>query len=179
MSPLSDDSERRRRQLSNLRPHPQNLEPGAGAWAPGASPHLKHGLRSRTSSADVLDPVLDVVLEDLEAKVPVRDEHGDVPAWLREACWAAAVKKLRVVRCARFLAQHRDVDERGRWRPENAELVKATDAYERSLAGLAMTVTSHMRAGADRARASLAEAMSEADPERRRRLYREAGLDDD
>lgn len=140
--------------LANLRRgNVDTLVPGAGPkFEPGASPQLKHGLRSRNPAADVIDPVLDVVLEELEARVPIRDEHGDVVPWLRELAWTAAIKKLQVIRCARFIAQHGDVDEQGRHRPENAALTKAADSYERSLGLLAMTVTSRARVGLDVAR---------------------------
>ncbi len=122
----------------------------AGAWRPGATPHLGSGLYSRSKQPpDVIDPILDAVLEDLEAKVPVRDEHGDVPQWLREMAWSAAIAKLQVTRCARYLAQYGEVDERGRWRPENEGLSKANERYQRALERLAMTVGSHARAGLD------------------------------
>jgi hypothetical protein len=175
--PLSNDPVRRERQLANLRPRPANLKPGAGQWEPGHAPVLTHGLRSRRPSQDVMDPMLDQVIEDLEAKVPVRDKAGDVPAWLREECWAAGIKKLQVIRCARYLAQRGETDGRGNLRPENEGLVEATEAYERSLDRLAMTVGAHMRAGADLARTvDAATAMSEPDPERRARLLRRGWL---
>ena len=122
--------------------------------------------------------MLDSVIEDLASRVPVRDENDDVPAWLREMAWSAAVKKLIVIRCARYLAQHGETDERGRWRPENDGLRKATESYERALERLAMTVPSHARAGLDFQRTvDLATAMSEPDDERRVELMREAGVD--
>jgi hypothetical protein len=126
-----------------------------------------------------MDPLLDQVIEDLEARVPVRDRYGDVPAWLREECWAAGIKKLQVIRCARYLAQRaarRMVAATCGRRTRGCE---ATEAYERSLDRLAMTVGAHMRAGADLARTiDVATAMSEPDPERCERLLREAGLGD-
>ena len=164
--------------LGNLRPNPAKLVPGAGQWQPGSAPALKSGLRSRKPSADVIDPVLDTVIEDLEGKVPVRDEQGNVPPWLREMACPAAIAKLQVIRCSRFLAQHGEVDERGRLRPEVEGLSKVKDRYQRSLERLAMTVPSHMRSGLDAARTiDLASAMSEPDPERRAQLLAEAGLD--
>lgn len=145
--------------LANLkRGNVDTLVPGAGPkFEPGASPQLRHGLRTRNPSVDVMDPVLDVVLEELEARVPIRDEHGDVVVWLRELAWSAAIKKLQVVRCARFIAQHGDVDEKGRRRPENDALTKAAESYERSLDRLAMTVTSRARVGLDVARTAQAQ----------------------
>jgi hypothetical protein len=75
----------------------------------------------------------------------VRDERGEVPSWLREMAWAAAIAKLQVIRCSRFLAQHGDVDPQGRLRSEVEALSKTNDRYQRSLERLAMTVPSHMR----------------------------------
>jgi hypothetical protein len=160
-----------------------NLKPGAGRWREGASPALKHGLRSRIPSAEVLDPVLDEVERDLAAKVPDRDASGDVPLWNREMLWSLAVAKLQVIRCARFLAQHGEVDERGRFRPENDGLRKANESYQRSLERMAMTVPSRARTGADIARGldpatALSAAAREPDPELRRALLVRADLID-
>jgi hypothetical protein len=164
--------------LANLRPNPDKLVPGAGAWRPGVAPHLEHGLRSRDPSPEVIDPVLDLVLDDLETKVPIRDEHGQVPPWLREMAWSAAIAKLQVIRCSRYLAQHGDTDAQGRLRPEVEALSKTNDRYQRSLERLAMTVPSHMRSGLDAARTvDSASAMSAPDDKRRVELLREAGLD--
>jgi hypothetical protein len=176
MSPTSSDPEKRRRQLENL----PNLrgEPTPGSWMPGGAPALKSGLRSRNPPAEVIDPILDAVIDDLEAKVPVRDEHGQVPAWLREMAWSAAIAKLQVIRCSRYLAQYGDTDAQGRLRPEVEALSKTNDRYQRSLERLAMTVPSHMRSGLDAARTiDLASALSEPDPERRKQLLAEAGID--
>jgi len=150
MSPLSDDPDLRAKQLANL----PNLrgEATAASYQPGASPNLRHGLRSRHPSQDVMDPALDAVIVDLEAKTEIRDASGEIPGWVSELCWTAGVKKLRVIRCSRFLAQHGDTDQHGKWRPENAELVKVADAYERSLERLAMTVASRAATGLNLAR---------------------------
>jgi hypothetical protein len=115
------------------------------------------------------------VIEDLEAKVPVRDEHGQSRRDLREMAWSVAIAKLQVIRCSRFLAKHGDVDPQGRLRPEVEALSKTNDRYQRSLERLAMTVPSHMRSRVDAARAiDLASAMCEEDPTRRAELLREA-----
>jgi hypothetical protein len=151
--PLSRDPAKRRKQLRNL----PNLrgEPTAASWKPGQpSPYLKHGLRSRkTQPPEVIDPILDGVLADLETKVPIRDEQGEVPAWLREMAWSAAISKLQAIRCTRYLAQHGETDERGRYRPENEGLRKANESHQRALDRLAMTVGSYAAAGLDLARA--------------------------
>ena len=79
----------------------------------------------------------------------MRDERGEVPSWLREMAWAAAIAKLQVIRCSRFLAQHGDVDPQGRLRSEVEALSKTNDRYQRSLERLAMTVPSHVRSRVD------------------------------
>jgi len=165
--PLSSDPDKRARQLANLRP-------GAGGWAPGATSALKSGLRSRAPSPAVIDPILDQVLEALEARVPIRDERGEIPSWLREQAWATAIKKLQVLRCAQWLALNGDTDAHGRLRPENDGLVRATEGFERSLERMAMTVKSHLSAGLTlRRTVDLASAMSHPDADERKRLLRE------
>lgn len=157
-----------------------NLRPGAGAWRPGASPHLKHGLDTRRPSAEALDPALDAVIAELQPGLPapLLDEAGEVAAWARETVWSLAVLKLIVLRASRYIAQHGEVDDRGRLRPELEGLRKATESYRRALDGEAMTLRSRLRAELDNTRrASVAQAMSEPDPVRRRALYREAGLE--
>jgi hypothetical protein len=62
VSPLSPDPEKRDRQLANLRP-------GAGAWREGATPHLRHGLRSRRPGPLVIGPVMEEHVMALEAVV--------------------------------------------------------------------------------------------------------------
>ena len=180
--PLSDDPDKRARQLANLRP-------GAGAWQPGAAPNLKHGLRTRNPPVEEVEPHLAAVLADLEPLVPdpLKDEAGDVLPWARESVWTLGVLKLGVVRCLRFLAQHGEQDERGRLRPENEQLGQATLRYRRALAEEAMTLRSRLQAGLDLARTraidpstALSLAAQESDPEARRRLLERAGvLDDD
>lgn len=147
MSPLSEDPVKRQRQLANL-PNVRGEAP-AGAWRPGTAPNLKHGLRTRHPSADVIDPVLDQVEADLEARVPDRDADGQVPAWNREMLFSLAVAKLQVIRCSRFLAQHGETDGRGNLRPEVEQLSRVNERYQRSLDRMAMTITSRARLGVD------------------------------
>lgn len=173
--PLSRDPEKKQRQLDNL----PNLrgEASPGSWKPGqVSPTLKHGLRSRRPSAEVIDPILDDVLDDLAQRVPIRDEQGEVPGWLREMAWSAAISKLQVIRCSRWLAQHGETDERGRLRPEVEMLDRVNARYQTALARLAMDVPSHLKAGLDLAQGrSLIEQMADE----RERQDREGRVDED
>lgn len=165
--------------LANLQPRPENLEPGAGAWKPGATPNLKHGLRTRQPAAEAIDPVLDQVIADLQPAVPepLRDGAGGIAAWAKESVWTLGILKLGIVRCLRFLAQNGETDGRGRWRPENEALGKATERYRRALRDEAMTLRSRLEAGLDIARtADISVALSERDPERKAKLMTEVGL---
>ena len=147
MTPTSEDPAKRAKQMANL-PNLRGEAP-AGAWKPGSSPNLKHGLRSRHPSADVIDPVLDQVERDLETKVPDRDADGDVPVWNREMLFSLAVAKLQVIRCSRYLAQHGETDGRGNLRGEVEQLSRVNERYQRALDRMAMTITARARTGAN------------------------------
>lgn len=145
--PLSNDPEKRARQLANLRP-------GAGAWKRGQpSPNLRHGLRSRDPGPLILGGAASEILDALSAGVPLRDEHGDVPIHDRAAVEAAALHLIIVRRCLGYLSGHGFEDARGRLRPEVNDLGKATERLERSLDRLGMTPAGRAKLGLDVARA--------------------------
>jgi len=146
--PHSTDPEKAARQLANLRP-------GQGRWKPGASPQLRHGLRTRRPPVEEVEPELAAVLADLQHKVPqpLTDADWSVLPWAQESVWTLGVLKHGIVRCQRFLAQRGETDERGRFRPENEQLGKAVDRYRRALDAEAMTLRSRLRAGLDVTRA--------------------------
>jgi hypothetical protein len=179
--PLSDDPDKRARQLANLRP-------GAGAWKPGqASPAgATHGLRTRPpergSAAwkrQILSPAADEIVEALADGAPVRDAAGDVPIHDRIAIEAAALLLIQVRRASAWLGTNGDTDSRGNLRPEVDALGRATERLFKALDRLGMTPASRARLGLALARtADLATAMSEPDAERRAELMREAGVDD-
>lgn len=143
--PLSDDPDRRARQLANL----PNLrgEPTSGSWQPGAAPHMKHGLTSRRPSALALGPIADEIHAALTADAPLRDEDGDVPRADRYAVELAALALLRVRRVEGFLATHGTEDERGRLRPEVEGAGRAVDAAMKALDRLGMTPSGRLRLG--------------------------------
>jgi hypothetical protein len=115
---------------------------------------VTNGLRTRQPAIEEVEPVLAAVVDDLRSKLPepLIDDQGVVLLWAQESVWTLGVLKLTVVRCARFLEQYGEVDERGRWRPENDLLGKAVERYRRALNEEAMTLRSRLRAGLDVAR---------------------------
>lgn len=181
--PLSDDPEKRARQLANL-PNMRG-EPPANAWAPGASPALRHGLRSRAPSKIVLDPIVREIEDALAADLPLKNGDGSVPAADRFAVELAAIALLRVRRVSAYLQLHGDTDEKGALRPELEGLGKAVEHAARMLdrlgcsprarAALGVDVARMAQAGADPS-TLLSAAQNEPDPQLRARLLERAGL---
>lgn len=170
--PLSDDPEKRARQLANLRP-------GAGAWPPGQATNVKSGLRTRNPGWMILSEAAGEIVAALAAGAPVRDEAGEVPVHDRPAIEAAALQLIIVRRVLGYLSTHGFEDARGRLRPEVEGLERANERFLKALDRLGMTPSSRAKLGLDLARtADLATAMSEPDPERRARLMRDAGVVD-
>ena len=173
--PSSRDPAKRAKQLANL----PNLrgEPTAGSWRPGASPALEHGLRSRRPGPAVLDPLLAEIEAALAEDLPIKDANGDVPAPDRSSGARGATRSRSAQRRSAFLALHGDGDERGNLRPAFLELGKAVEHAARMLDRLGCSPRARAALGLDLARATdLATAMSEPDPERKRRLMSEAGV---
>ena len=140
--PLSRDDEARKRQLENLRP-------GAGAWRPGATPALKHGLRTRKPGPVVLDSIVREIEDALAGDLPLKDGEGNAPAPDRFAVELAAVALLRVRRCWTYLELHGDDDERGNLRPAFTELGKAVESAARMLDRLGMSPRARAALGVD------------------------------
>lgn len=184
--PLSDDPDKRARQLANL-PNMRG-EPPANAWAPGASPALKHGLRSRAPSKIVLDPIVREIEEALAADLPLKNADGSVPAADRFAVELAAIALLRVRRVAAYLELHGDTDAQDNLRREFEAEGKAIEHAARMLdrlgcsprarAALGVDVARMAQAGADPA-TLLSAAQAESDPALRARLLESAGLIDE
>ncbi len=126
-----------------------NLQPGAGAWQPGASPNLRHGLTSRQPSRLTLDPIAREIEDALAADLPLKDADGGVPAPDRFVVELAAIAMLRVRRCAAYLELHGDVDDRGRLRPEFEAFGKAIEAAARMLDRLGCSPRARAALGVD------------------------------
>ena len=170
--PLSDDPEKRERQLANL-------VPGAGQWPPGATTNLKNGLRTRNPPRLVLSEVCDEIVAALSEGLPVRGADGGVPAADHYAVELAAVQLLAVRRCNNYLALHGEVDERGHLRPEFEGWQRAVMRASALLDKLGMSPTSRARLGVDIAKTvDLSMAMSEKDPVLRAKLLAAAGVVD-
>lgn len=158
--PLSRDPEKRRRQLGNLRP-------GAGAWPPGATPNLRHGLRTREPSRLLLGAAASEVVDALAAGAPVRDADGGLPVHDETAVEAAALQLIIVRRVLGFLSTHGWEDARGNLRPEVEGLERANERLAKHLERLGCSPTSRARLGLDLSRQfDLAKHWADEDAER-------------
>ncbi len=89
--------------------HPNSkaqLRPGAGAWKPGAAPHLKHGLRTRRPNRILFQETFHELLDSLEASVPLRGEDGRCLPQFMPAVEVATVKLIALRRGLAYLAGH-------------------------------------------------------------------------
>jgi len=167
---LSKDPEKRARSLANLR---------KGKAKPGNSRAMTHGggadaskLPAATKAAARAD-----IEAELAASAPVRAADGSLPVADR------AIVEL----AASALARHRHVEAwldaegfftpKGNLRPVVVQLGKIDRALTELLDRLGMTPRSRATLGVDLARTvSLADAMSEPDPEKRKTMLADAGL---
>ncbi|MGI8804342.1 MAG: hypothetical protein ACR2IN_01350 [Thermoleophilaceae bacterium] len=137
---------------------------------------MRHGGLT-TPSAEEVAPI-EQELEQIMAAAPLRDSNGEVPIsdrhWAREL--AADIWRLRRVRL--WLDMHGALDEKtGNVKPAAALELKLSQHVREGLEAMGMTPRSRARLGLDLQRtADLATAMSEPDPDRRRRLLAEAGF---
>lgn len=158
--PLSNDPDKRARQLANLRP-------GAGAWKPGDAPALKHGLRSRRPlPVDQLSAEVAEIVGALADAAPVRDGDGNLPA----ADEAAIERAARALHRARKASEWADAtgryDEKGNVKPIARHELECERELGTALDVLGMTPRSRARLGVDIAAArsaSLAEQIADAD----------------
>lgn len=168
MSPLSDDPEKRERQL-------QNLKPGAGAWQPGKATNLKSGWRTRRPDRVLLGEAAAEIVAALEDQVPLRGADGEMLPAFTTAVEAAALSLITVKRILGFLMNKGWEDERGRMRPEVEHLERANVRLFGMLDRLGATPTAYARLGYDTARTvDLARDMAE-DAERERQERDEEG----
>jgi len=126
-----------------------NLRPGAGAWTPGATTNLEHGLRSRRPGPAVLDPLAREIEDALAEDLPLKAPDGSVPAPDRFAVELAAIALLRVRRCSAYLELHGDADERGNLRSAFLELGRAVEHAARMLDRLGCSPRARAALGVD------------------------------
>ena len=129
-----------------------NLRPGAGAWKPGAAPHLKHGLRTRRPARIIFDGAFEELIDALADTVPLRDENGAVLPQFMPAVELATVKLISIRRALGYLATHGYEDEHGRLRPEVEGVNRMAEALMRDLDRLGATPTSYAKLGFDAVR---------------------------
>lgn len=157
--------------LANLRPAPP--PPPAGNVRA-----LKHGAGAREATLIRAGSWAERILVELEREAPLRDESGDLPAHDRQVVELLASALARLEAVSAWLETRPPVDEKGRPWPAEELAGRLRREASRYLDALGMTPTSRARLGFDLTRtASVAQAMSEPDDERRRRLLREAGVD--
>lgn len=188
--PLSNDPDKRARQLANL-PNMRG-ELTATAWKPGEAPALKHGLRSRRPlpvgqlSAEVAE-----IVGALADAAPVRDRNGSLPAADEVAIEQAARALHRARKATEWADNTGRFDEKGDPKPITRYELECDRDLGRALAALGMTpearyrmlgdVAPAIQAGLDPA-TLLSAAQAESDPALRARLLERAGLiggDDD
>lgn len=155
------------RSLENLRPNPENLRPGAGAWTGGEAPHLSHGARSRRPQrSPEWSPAVELAIADLEHRVggELRDPAGDLEPWAMPSVEAVALQRVAALRVDRYVA---DREARGALKPADVDLAsKVADRYHRALEREALTLRSRIDARGQAV--DLAQAMAaDADLERR------------
>lgn len=173
MSPLSRDPEARQRQLANLRR-------GGPPAPPGNQLARKHGAYAALIRERVDEKVAEV-FEAIGEDLPLRGPDGGMPA-----ADAAQVRLLAecLVRLDDVGANIRDY---GLFDEKTGEMRPAVDLERRlrkeaggHLDRLGLNPRARTRLGLDLTRAAdLSRAMSEPDPDRRRELMLEAGVDPD
>lgn len=168
--PLSRDPDKRARQLANLTPQPP-APPARNSRA------VRHGGYSKVLLADVSDEVLEL-MEALGELVPVRGPDGGVRASHLPGLEAAARALRRYRQVSAWCDLHGRIDDKtGATKPAAVLELGCERAYWRALDAFGLTPQAEGRLADVLTRtASVAQAMSEEDPDRRRRLLREAGV---
>jgi Phage terminase, small subunit len=172
---LSSDPDARARQEANLVPAPPAPEGNARAE--------KHGGYRPIPRAD-LSADMQVFYAAFVSVVPARssvdpDQVAPADEAAVEVC-ARAFQRWR--RVGAWVEEHGEIDEEaGAERPAARFELACERALHRALDALGLTPKSRLRLGLRlmQAAADLSTAMSEQDPERRRELMRQAGVDVD
>ena len=126
-----------------------NLKPGAGAWQPGAAPHLQHGARSRhPERSSEWSPAVALCVVELERIVDasLRDVAGELVRWARPSVEAVAIQRVACLRLDRYVA---DREAKGKLSPDDLERQSMIgERYHRALEREALTLRSRIEAAA-------------------------------
>jgi hypothetical protein len=136
---------------------------------------LTHGLGAKLPAN--LPPDVEEIREALAASAPVRASDGTLPV-ADEAAIEVIARQLAKVRYGNtWLDEHGWFGEDGVLRPVVSVLAKFERQLMEQLDRMGMTAAGRARLGLSLARTvSLADAMSEPDPEKRRAMLADAGL---
>ena len=168
--PLSDDPEKRARQLANLKPRPVPAPYGA----------RRHGGYSAVT-AERLAPRTREIYDALALDAPLRDQSGELPAADAGIVTLLAQALCRLEDVTGYLTETGWLDQKtGEPRPAVLEIERRLQALAAGFMDrLGMTPTSRAKLGLDLTRTvDLAQAMSCPDPVRRAELLRQAGVPD-
>lgn len=172
--PLSDDPERRAKQLANLRP-------GAGAGVVGNRWAHRHGGWA-TVARERMEATIAEVFDALASDAPLRDAEGGLPRHDTVAVHELAETMCRLEDVRAHLRSAGWLDQRT-GEPRHSVLAiedRLAGRVGRMLDQLGMTPTSRAKLGLDLTRTvDLATAMSDPDPAIRGALLRSAGFDVD
>lgn len=171
MSPLSGDSQRRGRQLANLR------RGGAPPAPKGNRRHVSHGGYAQVAAGRLDTKTLEV-FGALAADAPLRDVDGGLPAHDGALVRLAADVLCRLDDVSTFLRDRGWLDADGQPRESILDLERRLRAEAADhLDALGCTPRARAKLGLDLARTvDAATALSEPDPNRRRDLMTQAGL---
>ena len=168
--PLSDDPEKRARQLANLKPRPVPAPYGA----------RRHGGYS-TVAAERLAPRAAAIYSALSIDAPLRDQAGELPAADAGIVTLLAQALCRLEDVTGYIEETGWLDQKtGEPRTAVLEIERRLQAMSAGFMDrLGMTPTSRAKLGLDLTRTvDLAQAMSCEDPVRRAELLRQAGVPD-
>lgn len=156
-----------RGRVAERRPKPKPKKPPLAQK--GNKRALQHGARAlKTSSLVHYEATRAELYDALAAAAPVR-ENGQLPVADEAAFDLAARALARHRQVDEWIAEHGPLDENGVPRPALVLLEKGLRNTAELLAQLGLTPTARARLGLDVARGqSLAQALSEPDPSRRR-----------
>lgn len=155
MSPLSDDPDKRARQLANLRP-------GAGAGVVGNVRALVHGGAARGQATLIrAGSWASRIYAELEAEAPLRADDGGLPVHDRQVVELLSSALARLEAVEGWLSTRPPVDEKGKPWPAEDVARRLRSESAKYLDALGMTPTSRARLGLDLVRSfDLAQEMA-------------------